>query len=75
MSNMLSQLSDLEKQLVDDQEIVTVRGKHGSPVPILIPKDTAGLLHIITDTDTRSQCGVIDTRYVFAQFGKKKELV
>lgn len=72
MCNLLSHLSRLESKLVEEQDLVTVRGKHGSPVPIVIPKDIQDLLEMIATKGVREDCGVLDEQYVFATTGEFK---
>ena len=48
----MNQLSPLEKGLLRSHQVVTVRGKRGRPVPILIPPDTfEELLNILGATE------------------------
>ena len=72
MCHLLSHLSPLEEKLVEEQDLVTVRGKHGSPVPIVIPKDIQDLLEMLATEGVRQECGVLDQQYVFARIGGLK---
>lgn len=69
MANLLGDLTNLEKKLIEEQKIITVRGKHGSPVPIIIPKDTIPLMELIADKQNREICGVTDEVFLFATTG------
>ena len=52
MENFVNQLSPLEKELLRSHQVVTMRGKRGRPVPILIPPDTfEELLNILGATE------------------------
>ena len=66
MQNFCGQLSELEEHLLKSQDIVTVRGKHGSPVPILIPADTKDLMEAIADKYNRDVCGMGENAFLFA---------
>ena len=46
----MASLSPFERHLVDDHLLLTVRGKRGTPVPVLIPKDCIpGLKHLTSE--------------------------
>jgi hypothetical protein len=71
MEGLLGQMSSLERHLVDTHDLVTVRGKGGRPVPILIPQDIQHVLAIITDQKVRELVRISATNpYVFANFGE-----
>ena len=70
MANLLGDLTNLEKRLIEEQKIVTVRGKHGSPVPIIIPKDSIPLMELIADEQNRETSGVRDKDFLFATTGE-----
>ena len=56
-------------------DIVTVRGKRGSPVPVLIPKDTKPLMDYISDRTLRESLNLNlsaddeGIEYIFANTG------
>ncbi|XP_014672580.1 PREDICTED: uncharacterized protein LOC106813048 [Priapulus caudatus] len=64
-------LTDLEKQLVRSHEVLTVRGKRGRPVPVLIPPDVCHLLKLISDEDVRRMADVQGSPYLFPNYGKR----
>jgi hypothetical protein len=70
MQDLLGDLTSFEKQLVDSHDLVTVRGKRGRPVPILIPEDVQTILALIADHDVRRTIGVDDNELMFANSGK-----
>ena len=71
MHQFQTQLSSLEQHLMTTQQIVTVRGKHGRPVPILIPADILPAMELLTLDLVRKSVGIrSDNPYVFANFGK-----
>ena len=53
-----SDLSTLEKQLLHSHDLCTVRGKHGSPVPVLIPPDAQPAMEYIADAQVRKNVEV-----------------
>lgn len=71
MAHFQAQLSSLEKLLMKTQDLVTVRGKGGSPVPIIIPKDVKHILEMLIDVDLRPSWGIKKKNiYIFANWGK-----
>lgn len=61
--------SAFERKLLQVHSIVTVRGKRGRPVPVLIPADVKDILKMIADEDVRTLIRV-NSEYLFANFGK-----
>ena len=74
--DILAQLSSLERHLVDSQLMLTVRGKRGSPVPVLIPDDCMPAMKYIWNASVREQLGVNGAtddwgnHFLFASTGK-----
>lgn len=66
MGEYINELSPLERKLLETQDIVTVRGKKGRPVPILIPQDMIVLMQLLLDDEVRGKIGVDTSPYVFA---------
>ncbi|XP_055956953.1 uncharacterized protein LOC126821491 [Patella vulgata] len=56
--HLVGQLTDFEKKLLKEQEVMTVRGKTGRGVPIILPKITKQGLKFLTDRKIRKD-GVI----------------
>lgn len=66
MAQYITSLSPLEKKLLETQDIVTVRGKKGRGVPIIIPADMETVMQLLLDDDVRKKAGVNTSPYVFA---------
>lgn len=71
MEAFLSMLSSLEKAIYRSHQMLTIRGKRGRPVPVLIPIDIQQLLQIVANKETRSSVGVGSSPYLFANFGEQ----
>ena len=65
----------LEEQLLKTHEIVTVLGKRGNAVPIIIPPDTHTAMKLLIDPDIRKRAQIKSTNcYVFANTVKHLSL-
>ncbi|KAH3754703.1 hypothetical protein DPMN_189384 [Dreissena polymorpha] len=63
-----------EKKLLENQEVMSIRGKHGRRVPVLIPKEVQPGLAYLTDTGVRTAAGIGESNpYLFAS--KKESIV
>lgn len=73
----MAQLTSLEKELVKSQVMVTVRGKRGTPVPVLIPQDCRAAMDYLSNSDVRQTLGIdqaVDDRgnhFFFANKGEQ----
>lgn len=65
MQDYLESLTALEKKLCETQEIFTVRGKKGRPVPIIIPGDLKHVTDLISSEEVRTLVGVNHSPYLF----------
>lgn len=65
---MRHELSEMEIHLIESQHVVTVRGKRGSPVPVLIPRDCHPALDFISNVRVRKTIRV-ESPYLFANSG------
>lgn len=64
--SLVGDLTDLEKYLLNSQELMKVRGKGGRPVPCLIPEDVQHLLAFISNQKNRDAVGILKTnRFLF----------
>ncbi|XP_069109552.1 uncharacterized protein [Argopecten irradians] len=64
---ILGECTALEKKLLDDQELMTVRGKTGRGVPVIIPKDCRSGLHFLCNQQIRRAAGIAESNeYIFA---------
>ena len=63
-------LSSLERHLINSHELVAVRGKRGSKVPILLPSDIQPLMAYIADPVNRKTANIVESGYFFATKGK-----
>ena len=69
MEHFTENMTALEKQLTKSQSVVTVRGKRGSPVPILIPSDCQPIMDMLSTPSVRSASGISqENPYLFANF-------
>ena len=74
--DIIATLSSVEKKLVNNTDIVYIRGKRGSKVPLLIPHAMKTILHYVAHDKVRDAVGVgnsCDTEghhYLFANSGK-----
>ncbi|XP_021353744.1 uncharacterized protein LOC110450516 [Mizuhopecten yessoensis] len=69
-SNMMGELSDFEKKLLETQEVMTVRGKTGRGVPVILPRETKAAMAYLTSIEVRKSAGIdIHNPYVFASQG------
>ena len=69
---VIHSFSELEKKLLDTHQVVTVRGKRGRAVPILIPPECILPMTKLTNKDYRKAAGVkASNPYLFANTGKK----
>lgn len=59
----------MEKHLVSRHQLVVVRGKRGSKVPVLLPADVHELLEFIANADVRKEAGIDGSAYFFANLG------
>ncbi|XP_021345084.1 uncharacterized protein LOC110445054, partial [Mizuhopecten yessoensis] len=60
-------LTNFEKQLVEDQDVIEIRGKCGKFVPVIVPKHARRILKFLTSNDVRRSAGVTERNpYVFA---------
>ncbi|XP_055958466.1 uncharacterized protein LOC130010539 isoform X3 [Patella vulgata] len=58
-------------KLLTEQEVMTVRGKTGRGVPVILPAITKAPLSYLTDSSVRSACGISSKNvYVFAGKGE-----
>ncbi|XP_013383013.2 uncharacterized protein LOC106153550 [Lingula anatina] len=69
MSQFMSSLSDLEKYLLTAHELITVRGKRGRGVPVLLPPDLYDLLELLASEEVRKAVQVDNSPYLFPNFG------
>lgn len=67
-----AELSEYEQHLVGTHDVLTIRGKRGRPVPVLLTPELRLLLDRLADEDVRKQVGVEDNRYLFANYGKTR---
>ena len=71
-------LSALEKELVASHEMCVVRGKRGTPVPVLIPEDCQAAMTYLSRESVRKAAGVGKAsdgeghEFFFANQGKMK---
>ncbi|XP_033737472.1 titin homolog [Pecten maximus] len=66
-----NELTDLEKHLIDSQQLIKIRGKNSKPVPILVPEDVVAVLEYIVSANVRRNAGVKTwNKYVFANAGE-----
>ena len=70
MKYFTGDLTCLERHLIESQRVITVRGKHGTPVPIIIPADVQPALEKIANQTLREKFGLEDNQYLFANFSK-----
>ena len=74
----MENLTPLEQKLVASHSLLTVRGKRGTPVPILIPSDCLGAIRYLADKGVRQQLGIREladdwgNHYLFANSGMYK---
>ncbi|XP_055958464.1 formin-2-like isoform X1 [Patella vulgata] len=69
--HLVGQLSEFERKLLTEQEVMTVRGKTGRGVPVILPAITKAPLSYLTDSSVRSACGISSKNvYVFAGKGE-----
>ncbi|XP_033751889.1 uncharacterized protein LOC117335804 [Pecten maximus] len=54
-----SDLTPVERHLLESQEFLRVRGKRGRPVPVIIPPDVGRVLTYLADTDGRHKSGIV----------------
>ncbi|PIK32850.1 hypothetical protein BSL78_30338 [Apostichopus japonicus] len=68
ISNEISgDLSNFEKKLLEEQDLLEVRGKCGKFVPVIVPAYIKPLLEFITDSVVRHTAGIsTSNKYVFA---------
>ena len=58
-------LTPLEEQLIQEMKLITVRGKKGKPVPVIIPPETRDALDYILENR-----GVVgNSEYLFGNQG------
>ncbi|XP_033725242.1 uncharacterized protein LOC117315207 [Pecten maximus] len=63
-------LAAFEKNLLNRQDMVTIRGKTGKGVPVILPQDTKKALQFLTDPENRTKVGVPSGNpYVFGSNG------
>ena len=68
MEGYMESLSPLEKQLIDSHGIITIRGKKGRAVPVLIPPDVKRVLELLANEEVRKRFGIQENPYLFANF-------
>ncbi|KAK6191260.1 hypothetical protein SNE40_002994 [Patella caerulea] len=69
--HLVGQLSEFERKILTEQEVMTVRGKTGRGVPVILPAITKAPLSYLTDSSVRSACGISSKNvYVFAGKGE-----
>ena len=56
--SLMSQLTSLERRLVRSQLMVTVRGKRGRPVPLIIPQDCRAAMEYLANAHVRASLGI-----------------
>ncbi|XP_033725163.1 uncharacterized protein LOC117315128 [Pecten maximus] len=60
-------LTKFEKRLVEDQDVIEIRGKCGKFVPVIVPKHARRILKFLTSDNVRRSAGVSERNpYVFA---------
>lgn len=66
-------LSKLEKNLVMSQDMFTVRGKRGRPVPVIVPADIKHVLDLLQSQEMRQHLGIHESPYLFASLTQPSE--
>ncbi|XP_060584452.1 uncharacterized protein LOC132740548 isoform X2 [Ruditapes philippinarum] len=67
---LVGECTAFEKQLLESQEVMTIRGKTGRGVPVILPSETAKGLAYLTDSRVRISAGVhASNHYIFASQG------
>ena len=56
--NLIETLSDFEKQLMKSNKVMSVRGKRGRGVPIIIPQDVKVVMDVLSHDKIRKRCAV-----------------
>ncbi|XP_060600852.1 uncharacterized protein LOC132754246 isoform X5 [Ruditapes philippinarum] len=64
--SVAADLTKVETYLLKSQELMTVRGKGGRPVPVIVPQDVKGPLDFIASKMTRKAAGISESnKYLF----------
>ncbi|XP_076092695.1 uncharacterized protein LOC143064064 [Mytilus galloprovincialis] len=63
---MSHELTEFEKELLNTQEVVMIRGKGGKAVPVIIPKDAVNVLEYLSNDSIRLKVGIPPSKYLFA---------
>ena len=56
--HLIGELTELEKKLIESQDVVEIRGKTGRGVPVIIPPYAGRILEYIINEDVRMEAGV-----------------
>lgn len=64
---IVKSLSEFERKLVEEQDVIEIRGKCGKCVPVIIPKHVRGILAHLCNQSVRAAAGIPDSSvYIFA---------
>uniref|UniRef100_A0A8W8MIH0 PWWP domain-containing protein n=1 Tax=Magallana gigas TaxID=29159 RepID=A0A8W8MIH0_MAGGI len=58
--SLREQLSKFEKEMLDNQELVEIRGKNGTRVPVICPKEVIPAMNYLASKEIRKKAGIRD---------------
>nr|XP_022330999.1 uncharacterized protein LOC111129143 isoform X1 [Crassostrea virginica] len=65
--SLRQQLTSLERKMLETQELVEIRGKNGTRVPVIIPREAVPAMEFLANDITRKKVGIReDNIYLFA---------